>query len=110
MGYPALGFGPVDLSSANVHTIVRPKVPRRFLENRMPEGCPVCGADLALVGRVHNCRPRVTNVTNRPVTNAPEKEPVKVAGRVARWREANPEKYRAYMRDYMRRRRDAEAS
>lgn len=29
--------------------------------------CETCGANLALVGRVHNCRPRVTPVT--PVTN-----------------------------------------
>jgi len=30
MGYPALGFGPVELTNANVHTRERPKVPPRF--------------------------------------------------------------------------------
>ena len=40
----------------------------------MSERCPTCGAMYALVGRVHLCRPHVTNVetvTNAaPVTNA----------------------------------------
>lgn len=37
------------------------------------ERCVECGANLALVGRVHNCRPRVAPVTPR---DAPKPRPV----------------------------------
>jgi hypothetical protein len=62
------------------------------------------GAD----GALHRCVPRsVTNVTNKPVTN---NETVSVTNasdidRVLRWRAANRDRYRTYMRDLMRRRR-----
>lgn len=49
------------------------------------------------------------SVTNQgdDVTNAPRKSAVNGSARVRRWRAANPERYRAYMRDLMRRRRAA---
>lgn len=48
----------------------------------MSDLCPDCGANLAIVGKAHNCRPR--------------KKPAKDMGDAAR------EGYRAYMREYMR--------
>ena len=85
--------------------------------------CPKCGLNLALVGRrTHVCRlppgttltaavsPEVRgdpetnmgetnqNETNTAVTN-------KDAARSLRWRARNPEKYRAYQRVYMAKRR-----
>lgn len=41
--------------------------------------------------------------TAKPVTNVSNKAADK--SRVAKWRTANPEAYRAYMREYMRKRR-----
>ena len=87
--------------------------------------CKLCGANLAIVGRTHRCIPRpVTNVTNsEPVTNKPvsnkrprvsNRKPVpevskagvkKDQDRVQRWRAKNRERYNAYMRELMRKRR-----
>ena len=77
--------------------------------------CPECGLNLALVGRVHACRPRVavegvTNspavpVTNISVTNNVAKPVTNSVDRVAAWRAANPDRYREYQRTYMAKRR-----
>lgn len=73
--------------------------------------CPRCGANLALVGRIHRCvalgglKPAPT-VPNKPTV--PNSDPVpnkSGAARVARWRAVNPERHRVYMRELMRRRR-----
>lgn len=48
----------------------------------------------------------VTNVTNS-VTNASRPAKPNDNARVLRWRTNNPDRYRAYMRDYMAKRRAA---
>ena len=72
------------------------------------DGCPVCGANLALVGRSHHCRPRKIEPVTVPVSQ-PEAvtNPEPVANT---YRYRDPEARRAYMRDYMRRRRNGIAS
>jgi len=75
--------------------------------------CPKCGANLALVGRIHRCRalgdlkpaPAVSNVPNRSVPNSDPIPNRNEAARVARWKAVILESYRAYMWEYMRRRR-----
>jgi hypothetical protein len=97
--------------------------------------CPPCGANLALVGRLHRCvtlggvkrvEPSATvphkvvpNVPNSGVPNSdrvpnkqlrisPQSAPpsASAAARVARWKAVNQERYRVYMRELMRRRRE----
>jgi hypothetical protein len=75
--------------------------------------CERCGANLALVGKMHRCVPPgtpspvvATHGTNR--TNGTNARRSREAERKARQRAANPEAYRAYMREYMRRRRAGE--
>ena len=63
--------------------------------------CPECGLNLALVGRNHLCRP----VTNTSVTNNVAPPVTNSAGRVMAWRASNPDRYRAYQRTYMAKRR-----
>jgi hypothetical protein len=62
---------------------------------RLPDRCGICGASI-WCGRP---------CANRPASpNKPEASP-NTGSRNARWRDRNLEAYRAYMRDYMRRRR-----
>ena len=58
--------------------------------------CPGCGASLALVGRAHNCR-AVNTAVNKPKSA------------VNRGKYPNNDHRRAYMRDYMRKRRSSNA-
>lgn len=80
--------------------------------------CDKCGANLALVGRVHNCQTRRLeqihpNELNTPVAqevnavNAPSEEVNKAVNAVNKQRGAYPdsEKRREYMREYMRKKR-----
>jgi hypothetical protein len=68
----------------------------------MAEVCAQCGANLALVGRAHRCVPnKVQPVPNKGAA-VPNKDD---ATRVARWKAANGERYRTYMRGLMRARR-----
>jgi hypothetical protein len=89
----------------------------------MSETCRECGANLALVGRRHNCRPRTRvvaeSVTTQPVTTpsvtteavasvtTQESKDLPRVGsgdkaRVYRWRDANRDRYNAYMRKWRR--------
>jgi len=68
--------------------------------------CPKCGANLALVGRLHRCH---TLGGLKPTPGVSNKPPVSNSvsnNRLGRWRSANQDRYRAYMREYMRRRRE----
>lgn len=70
--------------------------------------CNICGANLALVGRIHNCRPQAKATPTPLVANA---APV-VVNKVANSRHgqyADKEKRRAYMREYMRKKRTSKA-
>jgi hypothetical protein len=62
--------------------------------------CKECGLDLDLVGRSHRCVPRVANATQAAadVANA-------MANRTRTYRYRDVEKRRAYMREFMRRKR-----
>jgi hypothetical protein len=86
------------------------------------EKCPDCGALIALVGIAHNCAPRAVIMTD-PVTFNGAKDVLtkNMTGHVdektgvlsiqvpksetSTYRYRTPEKRRAYMRDYMRKRR-----
>jgi hypothetical protein len=72
----------------------------------MADLCPVCGANYALVGRVHRCRP--VPVANKPAVTNTVTNKKGAAARQARRRERDPEKYRAYQAELMRKRRAAE--
>jgi hypothetical protein len=64
------------------------------------DACPVCGALYALVGRTHRCASNIA----APVINMPVvKHDVKQTPAVKQRRD--PEKWRTYMRGYMKRRR-----
>jgi hypothetical protein len=83
--------------------------------------CAKCGANLALVGKMHRCVPRpatpppmpVTHIVTHAVTHAepdcaqPKPARSKGAARQARYRAKDPEAYRQRHRDYMRARRAA---
>jgi hypothetical protein len=62
--------------------------------------CKDCGLDLDLVGKSHRCIPRKANtLANAPVvTNG-------VTNNTATYRYRDADKWRAYMREYMRRKR-----
>lgn len=62
--------------------------------------CEVCGANLEIVGRRHRCVP-MANIPG-DVANSDENMANSVANT---YRYRDPEKRRAYMREYMRRRR-----
>jgi hypothetical protein len=64
-----------------------------ILTDTMTDNCPQCGKNLGLVGRAHNC------VVNIPPT---------VNTAVNRGEYPNTDKRRAYMRDYMRKKRNAQ--
>ena len=85
-----------------------------------PDPCPICGVNLALVGRAHRCLPQ--QVATIPVAAAPSRpsrpaasdrtngtnhhqdgERSKDAEHKASQRAANPDAYRTYQRDLMRR-------
>lgn len=44
--------------------------------------CERCGANLALVGRVHNCRARVVELASTPDPVAPKEASISTAGSV----------------------------
>jgi hypothetical protein len=68
----------------------------------MAERCPVCGADYALVGRAHNCRP--IPMANKPAS--PNGSPNATSyARNKRWRAKHPGKYREGQRELMRKKR-----
>jgi hypothetical protein len=90
---------------------------RKYCEgSEMKDLCPKCGLNLALVGARHNCRPRLVK-NAEPVKNGVKNVQGHVknaaaangksTARTRRWREAHRDESRAYMRDYMRRRREA---
>lgn len=59
--------------------------------------CPDCGASYAMVGRVHRCVRRIQNTEHRAV----------VADTSGTYKYRDADKRRSYMRDYMRRKRNA---
>jgi hypothetical protein len=67
-----------------------------------PMTCPHCGANVALVGKMHRCVPRPAE----PVDVANTIRGGDVANTTYRYRD--PAKRRAYMRELMRRRRAAQ--
>lgn len=70
--------------------------------------CPICHGMLAIIGRVHRCVPRVVvaeiSPDPTPETVRGAQEFLKAAQETT-YRYRDPEKWRAYMRDYMRRKR-----
>ena len=68
--------------------------------------CPTCGAAYALVGRVHRCmskpepKPDVHDVTPSKPAKLPK----------GRYRYRDADQWRAYMRDWMRKRRAKQKS
>jgi hypothetical protein len=89
--------------------------------SRLMERCPDCGANLALVGSRHNCRPRAVSHPRPPLVTAPSPHtatppphasphiemasPHGRKGAVARnlrWRAKNLDRYRAYHAGYVR--------
>ncbi len=85
----------------------------------MTDRCEKCGANLALVGRLHHCiQSQVWPAPQEPVkpeddigipiTDDAPTERVKHRDYQRKWREANREHYNAYQRDYMRGRRRGE--
>lgn len=93
------------------------------------ERCPVCGANLALVGRMHRCMPPANApgrrskfgwvrdvkpvdgtraaATHGPATHGPATHKSTSAERQARYRAKDPATYRQRHRELMRRRRAA---
>lgn len=90
---------PFGLRSRALYPLNHPAGLKHLMANS-DRHCLKCGANLDLVGFVHNCRPRMANA---PPDMANEAEPV--ANSTYRYRDV--EKRRTYMRDYMRRRRSA---
>ena len=78
-----------------------------------PDACPLCQANLALVGRTHRCRPQQQQVVREPEPglaspNASSPNDVSPNAhyiRNARWRQNHRDRYNAGMRDLMRRKR-----
>lgn len=62
--------------------------------------CPDCGASYAMVGKVHRCRGAKPAVDPAPVMAAP----VSVTGG-GKYKYRDADKWRSYMREYMRKRR-----
>src|SRR5829696_3790294 len=75
---------------------------------RPDDRCERCGANLALVGRVHRCVPRAAAVVPTPAKPKPKPALVGSPSK-GNWTDAKPfdrgAYYRAYQRDYMRKRR-----
>jgi hypothetical protein len=71
----------------------------------MADCCPVCGANYALVGRAHLCRP-VPKAAS-PNTDAVASPNKSGYSRNKRWRERHADKYRAGQAELMRKRRAA---
>jgi len=75
---------------------------------RPDDRCELCGANLALVGRVHRCVPRAAAVVPTPAKPKPKPALVGSPSK-GNWTDAKPfdrvAYYRAYQRDYMRKRR-----
>lgn len=91
------------------------------LQNLKPDPCPLCGANINLVGRAHNCTQRIAAaplgcVANNDVANAAADvvnmaNASKAPGRnraSLTYRYRNPDTRRLYMRDLMRRKRAAQ--
>jgi hypothetical protein len=70
-------------------------------EFEMAEHCPVCGANYALVGRVHNCRPVPKARVANEVANKPRQKR-------STYQHRDAERRRAYQAELMRKRRAAE--
>ena len=76
-----------------------------------PDACPVCQANLALVGRTHRCLPQQQQVVREPepgLTSPNDVSPNAHYIRNARWRQNHRDRYNAGMRDLMRRKRQAD--
>jgi hypothetical protein len=69
----------------------------------MTNTCSVCGANLDMVGRAHRCIPRV-----QPGSASVETD--KLPGSVATYKYRDADKWRTYMRAYMRKRREKEVT
>lgn len=70
----------------------------------MAAHCPDCGKNLALVGKVHRCVPRVVSqpdMANVGVSNC------HMANASPTYKYRDPDKRRAYQRDLMRKKRAA---
>ena len=68
--------------------------------------CVRCGANLALVGRMHNCSGALLVKGPPPVVPAPVKVVAPPAAEPkSSYRYRDPDKWRAYMRGYMAKRR-----
>lgn len=78
-----------------------------------PDVCPLCQANLALVGRMHRCLPQQQQAAREPEPshaspNAPSPNDVSPNAhyaRNARWRQNHRDRYNAGMRSLMRRKR-----
>jgi hypothetical protein len=82
---------------------------RKKLEGFDLARCEVCGADLALVGRVHRCVGGGGSITNavvskkKSVTNMDtNKDRPTSTARVTRWKAAHRRSWNEYMKLYMR--------
>lgn len=73
--------------------------------------CDICGANIHLVGLAHRCIPRVAPIAPEEPAGEVKSKPaipdptVGTSPRVARWRDANRERYNVMQREYMRKRR-----
>lgn len=72
--------------------------------------CPACGAMYALVGYRHHCVPRVRAEPVPAAVKVAAPKAAPVAPEFPTYRHRDPEKRRAYMRDYMRRKRAKKSS
>jgi hypothetical protein len=70
--------------------------------------CSICFANLALVGRVHNCIPKNPAQDRMAAKASMNKHAQPLDARAAgTYQYRNTEARRAYMRDYMRKKRNA---
>jgi hypothetical protein len=87
-----------------------------------PKLCPICGVNLALVGRIHRCVPQQAATAPEPMPVIPSSplrpspnasspntpSPNGAYARNGRWRDKNRDRYNASMRDFMRQKRATE--
>ena len=76
--------------------------------------CPDCGFNIAAFGRMHRCIPKLAPVAANEAHSRPEDSGVgrehprasrMQAGQPTIYKYRDPDKWREYMRDYMRRKR-----
>lgn len=72
------------------------------------ERCPVCSGVIALIGIRHNCVPRITGPV--PALKSAGAIPQAADEASPTYRYRDPEVRRAYMRDYMKRKRAKKSS